>query len=296
MKEGAGDPGGTLQGRPTCKKPAAQTFPPLLKGCIVSRFPGGFLLSNDLSQIELRVPTLLSGDEALVRNYQLGLDLHTDRARSIFDTNEVDKLQRQVGKTINFADLYLAMAKTMRATVLQMTGLNMPLSFFQRIVDARYSERTGLTLWQVEQCRTAARQGYIELPFTGQSRMFDGFVFDEKEWGKNHRIQQVKRHPEDPDVVHEIVNFPIQTIAGNLMLQIQREVSDLLGLYKSPHPDIRMFLNIYDAVWFDCRRQKDVDLAQQAFDHVVNNCRYWQMLQDLYGREVPLAYESSVAA
>jgi DNA polymerase I-like protein with 3'-5' exonuclease and polymerase domains len=273
-KDASGSEGGTIQGRITCKNPSAQTFPPTIKATIKSRFHGGTILSLDLSQIELRVAALCSGDKSLLAAFNDGLDLHTDRAVQLFGKDCLSsptfkKLERQVGKTMNFADLFLASPFRMRMSVHEMTGQLMPLAFFEEVAETRPDARPGLHAWQQSLIRTADAQGSLTLPFTGQSRTFVG--------GSSEHL-------------NEIVNFPIQTQAGNTLLAIQRAIAPLL----SPH--VKMFLQIYDAVYLDVHPSVDLDSLKQKLKFHIEEVRdtgYWAMLQSHYGHTVPLEYDFS---
>lgn len=65
-------------------------------------------LSADYSQIELRVLAHLSQDEALIKAFNAGHDIHAQTAAGLFEVplQEVTKHQRGVGKRINFSILY----------------------------------------------------------------------------------------------------------------------------------------------------------------------------------------------
>lgn len=69
---------------------------------------GRVLVSADYSQIELRVAAALSGDEAMIRTFKEGVDLHQQTAAELFSValDEVTKEQRYASKTINFGVLY----------------------------------------------------------------------------------------------------------------------------------------------------------------------------------------------
>jgi hypothetical protein len=111
--------------------------------------------------------------------------------------------------------------------------------------------------------------GHLALPFTGQSRTFVG--------GSAEHL-------------NEIVNFPIQTQAGNTLLAIQRAIAPLL----SPH--VKMFLQIYDAVYLDVHPSVDLDtLKSKIKSHIeeVRDTGYWAKLQSYYGNTVPLEYDFS---
>jgi hypothetical protein len=90
--------------------------------------------------------------------------------------------------------------------------------------------------------------------------------------------------------LNEIVNFPIQTQAGNTLLAIQRAIAPLL----SPH--VKMFLQIYDAVYLDVHPSVDLDSLKQKLKFHIEEVRdtgYWAMLQSHYGHTVPLEYDFS---
>ncbi len=275
-KNAEGGSGGTLQGRITCKKPSAQTFPPKIKACICSRFPEGKIISMDLSQIELRVAGLLSGDQAFIDAYQNGEDLHEQRARQCF--NDVDENfhdRRQAAKMINFADLFRAGATTMKKQLLAMTGIEFENEFLQKIVRDRKIHRPELWKFQNELIRTAKQNGKVELPFTGQSRYFLGG---------------------DKYEVNEIVNFPIQTSASNTLISIQSYINKHVCNYNLFNPPSHMFLNVYDAIYFDVKDEgEEIKMKQLVADAVeyVQEEGYWYMLSKHYGNEIPLEYDWS---
>lgn len=69
---------------------------------------GRRLVSADYSQIELRVAAALSGDGAMIKTFQDGIDLHQQTAAELFNVplEKVSKDQRYAAKTINFGVLY----------------------------------------------------------------------------------------------------------------------------------------------------------------------------------------------
>lgn len=74
---------------------------------------GKCLVSADYSQFELRLAAALSGDEALITDFNSGIDIHTKTASDVFHIpmGEVTKAQRRAAKTINFGVLYGMSAK-----------------------------------------------------------------------------------------------------------------------------------------------------------------------------------------
>jgi hypothetical protein len=97
--------------------------------------------------------------------------------------------------------------------------------------------------------------------------------------------------------ISEIVNMPIQCTAGNVLLCIQHQLHRTLPSINAPSPDILMFLNVYDAIYFDCRSDTAVDrldtLFRDAFTYVTTQ-GYWARLCQLLGRSVPIRYERTI--
>jgi hypothetical protein len=294
----SGSEGGTIQARITCKNPAAQTFPAVIKDCEHSRYPGGSIVSFDLSQIELRVAAILSGEPTLLAAFNSGLDLHTQRTLAIFGQDAKDrpdfKALRQIGKTVNFADLFGASSARLQRSVLDMSGTLYPLSFFDQIVASRHAQRPGLVGWQYSLCKQAEEQGYIELPYTGHTRTFTGFRLDERAWRNKRELKQVLARG-GKSMISEVCNFPVQATAGNVMLAIQNFIHRALGPLTSPtsHKQPQLFLQVYDALYFDCppgTEQQAADLMWAAVEFV-GTAGYWYELCKRSGHHAPLVYE-----
>ena len=213
--------------------------------------------------------------------YSEGVDLHKQRALQIFgpDIESHPKFNdfRQAGKMINFADLFRSGSTTMQSQLLAMTGQKHPIEFFKNVADSRPHHRPGLWKWQEERINEARTYGYICLPFTGQSRYFMGG----DKWD-----------------VNEIVNFPIQTTAGNTLLRIQARLNETVSSFNARKERAFMFLNIYDAVYFDCHKDmipKLKELVAEAISYVADQ-EYWFWLQELHGRHIPLEYDCELVA
>lgn len=294
----SGSEGGTIQARITCKNPAAQTFPAVIKDCEASRYPGGSIVSFDLSQIELRVAAILSGEPTLLAAFNDGVDLHTQRTLAIFGQDSKDrpdfKALRQIGKTVNFADLFGASSARLQRSVLDMSGTLYPLTFFDQIVASRYEQRPGLVGWQHSLCREAEAKGYIELPYTGHTRTFTSFRLDQRAWNTRRELKQVLARG-GKSMISEVCNFPVQATAGNVMLAIQNFIHRALGPITSPtsHKQPQLFLQVYDALYFDCppgTEQQAADLMWAAVEFV-GTVGYWHQLCKRSGHHAPLIYE-----
>ncbi|MBI2609303.1 MAG: DNA polymerase I [Deltaproteobacteria bacterium] len=67
---------------------------------------GSVLLSCDYSQVELRILAHLSQDEALVKAFKSGEDIHSMTAQEIFQKKKISEEERRIAKAINFGIIY----------------------------------------------------------------------------------------------------------------------------------------------------------------------------------------------
>jgi len=266
--------GGQIQARPSCKNPPAQTFPPIIRLAYQSRWEGGVILVFDFSQHELRTAALLSGDPFLVAAYQENRDLHAERAQQIFGREIIHdpKFQdyyRQAAKHTNFTDLNLGGPEMLQHTIKKKGGITLPIAQCRAIVADRRNQRPGLSLWQDAIIAHGLTHHYIELPFTGHSRSFIG-------------IDRKKQK--------EMVNFCIQAPAAITVWYVCHH------FLRHFYPDLQplgclLFLNLYDALWLDCRTEKVAKEASaclySSMEEVQNN-GYWSRFISLTGNNVPL--------
>jgi DNA polymerase I-like protein with 3'-5' exonuclease and polymerase domains len=273
------------------KKPAAQTFPPPIKRALQSRYPGGSVVSHDLSQIELRVPGVLSGEPSLLSEYSLPKpDLHTKRAIFVFGPTvtsspdfkcgDMRRDPRQWAKKLNFSDLYWAFAKRMQASMLKDTGRLFSFDFFLEIVRSRPILRPVLFDWQNRLIHETRRTGYITLPFTGAGRSFTDF------------------DPTNEDqayITSEVLNCPIQTTAATVQRMIEHEVFTRARRLIH-HSLIAPFLDVHDACYTDCHSSvlsEYLAIYDDAVTHVATR-GYWSQICSHYGNFVPLVAERTV--
>ncbi|MAQ76951.1 hypothetical protein CL684_00250 [Candidatus Campbellbacteria bacterium] len=104
---------GTVTGRFSSRNPNVQNIPTrtdlgrkIREGFVAEE--GNTLVSLDYSQIELRILAMLSGDEALIKIFNDGEDIHAAVAALIggVPVTEVDREMRRKAKVVNFGILY----------------------------------------------------------------------------------------------------------------------------------------------------------------------------------------------
>lgn len=115
------------------------------------------LISADWSQIELRVLAHFSEDPRLVSAFQEEIDLHRATAAELFDVDEgeVTPIQRNVGKTVNFATIY-----GQGATALGQQ-LGVPRKEAKQMIDRYFDIYAGVRSWLDTTVEKAHETGYV---------------------------------------------------------------------------------------------------------------------------------------
>jgi DNA polymerase-1 len=120
--------------------------------------PGHVIASADYSQIELRIMAHLSHDEALLRAFHEGLDVHKATAAEVFGVpvDQVSSEQRRYAKTINFGLIYgmsaFGLAKSLGID--NTAAKNYITRYFERF--------SGVKKYMDDTRQQAKAQGYVE--------------------------------------------------------------------------------------------------------------------------------------
>jgi DNA polymerase-1 len=188
---------------------------------------GNVFVSADYSQFELRLAAVLSGDQALIDDFNQGIDIHTKTASDVFRVpfDEVSKDQRRVAKVINFGVLYGMSPKGLsEATDMSVEEAK---DFIQKYFElrspiARYMEAT------LDQARTS---GYVET-FFGRRRPTPDIT------SSNFMIRESAKRA--------AVNMPIQGTEADLMklamIKMDKELTNLGD----------QVLQIHDSILVEC--------------------------------------------
>ncbi|MDD5194789.1 MAG: DNA polymerase, partial [Candidatus Omnitrophica bacterium] len=88
--------------------PARGKFHQALRKTFVSSFEGGYILSGDYSQIELRILAHFSKDKVLIEAFEKNLDIHSFTASLLFGVDEkaLEAGMRELAKKVNFGIIY----------------------------------------------------------------------------------------------------------------------------------------------------------------------------------------------
>ncbi len=173
--------------------------------------PGYKLVSADYSQIELRIMAHISGDEALLRAFKQGEDIHRATASEVFSVTplEVSNDQRRIAKVINFGLIY-GMSSFGLASNLGITRDAAKL-----YIDRYFARYPGVAAY-MENTRTSAKmKGYVETVFGRR------LWLPEINGGNGPRRQAAER---------AAINAPMQGTAADLikmsMIAVQKWIEE----------------------------------------------------------------------
>ena len=126
---------------------------------------GRILVSADYSQFELRLAAILSGDQALIDDFNHDVDIHTKTASEAFGVpmSEVTKDQRRAAKVINFGILYGMSVKGLA------DAAHMPIYEAKTFIDNYFKLRAPIKKKLEDILRQAREEGYVET-FYGRRR------------------------------------------------------------------------------------------------------------------------------
>jgi len=192
--------------------------------------PEGFkLVAADYSQIELRIMTHLSQDEALIKAFRSGKDIHRATAADIMSIPEeqVTTEQRRNAKAINFGLIYGMSA----------FGLAKQLGIGRKeaasYVQAYFERYPGVQRYMDETRDAASEAGYVETIFGRRLYLPD----------INSSKQMLKKAAE-----RTAINAPMQGTAADI---IKRAMIDVQSWLDSSSVTAKMIMQVHDELVFE---------------------------------------------
>lgn len=245
----------TATGRLSSLRPNMQNIPirseqgQQIRKSFVSSFPGGYIVSADYSQIELRIMAHLSGDEGMIADFLSGHDIHSATAAKIFHVSveDVSKVQRAKAKTANFGIIYGISA----------FGLSQRLSISRQeskeLIDHYFDHYPGVKTYIENAVKTCRKQGYVETIF-GRRRMLPDI---------NAHNANIRKFAE-----RNAVNAPIQGSAADIIKIAMIKVFETM---REKCLKSKMVLQVHDELIFDvCPDELDVviSIAKEQMENV----------------------------
>ena len=189
--------------------------------------PGHAIVSCDYSQIELRIMAHLSGDEALLRAFAQGLDVHRATASEVFGVpvEQVSSEQRRYAKVINFGLIYGMGAFGLAS------NLGIEQKAAKDYIDRYFQRFAGVKRYMDETRAAAKAQGYVETLFGRR------IVLPEINSGNGPRRSGAER---------QAINAPMQGTAADLIKLAMIAVDTALAGRRT-----KMIMQVHDELVFE---------------------------------------------
>ena len=190
---------------------------------------GSLIASADYSQIELRIMAHISEDEALLRAFTEGLDVHRATAAEVFgvDVGQVSSEQRRYAKVINFGLIY----------GMSSFGLARNLGIETRAaaayIDKYFQRYPGVKHYMDETRLSAKSKGYVETVF-----------------GRRLYLPEINspNGPRRGGAERAAINAPMQGTAADLIKLSMNAVQQVLGAEKRA---TKMIMQVHDELVFE---------------------------------------------
>ena len=231
----------TATGRLSSKDPNLQNIPVrtdagkrIRTGFIADQ--GKVLVSADYSQFELRLAAVLSGDQALIDDFNNNVDIHTKTASEAFNVpmNEVTKEQRRAAKVINFGILYGMSVKGLS------DAAKMPIGEAKAFIDNYFNLRAPIKQKLDDILRQAKEEGFVET-YYGRRRPTP----DVK--SPNFVIREAAKRAAE--------NMPIQGTEADLMKRAMIKVSDKLP------EGANLIMQVHDSLIVECGISQEAQVS-----------------------------------
>jgi DNA polymerase I len=219
---------GTPTGRITCSSPSLQQVPHSADYRMCFRAPEGRkLVIADYSQIEMRVLADLAEDEALLRAFDSGADLHRATASRMLGValETVTAAQRAMAKGLNYGIIY-----GMGAEGLAMR-IESTVPEAENLIGQYFRAYPAVSAWLRDAANRAVREGRTRSA-SGRLWVFNLDPSDRQQQGALARVGR---------------NAPIQGTASDIFKRAMRLVDEALS-----GTDARVINSIHDEIVVEC--------------------------------------------
>jgi len=259
---------GTVTGRIASQNPNLQNIPirteqgrRVRQGFIAAE--GHKLLAVDYSQIELRIVAHLAQDEAMMKAFHEGQDIHVTTAAAIANIplNEVSKQERRHAKAINFGLIYGMSPYGLTRTT------DLTLAEAENFVREYFRQFPGVKKWLDNTRLEATRQGYVET-LLGRRRYFPALAA-----GTNYTIRQREER--------EAINAPVQGTAADIIKLAMLKLPETL---EEAGLKTKMILQVHDELIFEVPLE-EIDQASRLVK---------SLMESAFPLSVPLVTEAKI--
>lgn len=201
------------------------------------------LLASDYSQIELRIIASISGDEAMIHDFNEGIDIHTATASRVYDFSleEVNSDIRRNAKTVNFGIIYGISAFGLSER------LGIPRGEAATIIKSYFEKYSGIKKFMDESVEFAKQNGYVQT-LMGRRRYLRDI---------NSKNAIVRGFAE-----RNAINAPIQGSSADMIKVAMIRIHQAMKAQKLKS---KMILQVHDELVFDALKS-ELELLQQIVE------------------------------
>ena len=207
---------------------------------------GSVIASADYSQIELRIMAHISGDEALLRAFHQGLDVHRATASEVFGVapEQVSSEQRRYAKTINFGLIYGMSAYGLARS------LSIDNTAAKNFVERYFERYPGVRRYMDETRKSAKALGYVETVF-----------------GRRLYLPEINspNGPRRSGAERAAINAPMQGTAADLVKLSMVKVQQVLDAEQRA---TKMIMQVHDELVFEVP-QGEVDWVRSEIPRLM---------------------------
>jgi DNA polymerase-1 len=208
--------------------------------------PGNIILAADYSQIELRIMAHLSGDEALLKAFHDGVDVHRATAGEVFgeDYEKVSDDQRRAAKAINFGLMYGMSAFGLARQL----DISRPEA--QEYMDTYFSRYPAVQGFMEKTREQARDQGYVETLFGRR------LYLPEINASNMMRRQGAER---------AAINAPMQGTAADIIKIAMIRVDNWI---QSDQPGARLVMQVHDELVLEVEEAQVNEVRNGVIEHM----------------------------
>ncbi len=260
---------GAVTGRMSSSNPNLQNIPIRTElGRKVRRAfvaePGWLLMAADYSQVELRILAHIAQEPGLIAAFQDDQDIHSATAARLFDVDidAVDKSQRGLAKTINFATIYGVSAFGLS------NRTEMGPKEAQKFLDQYFETYPQIQVYIDQTLTKAKEEGYVET-LLGRKRFFPELQSGSLQFNQRSSIERAA------------MNAPIQGTAADIMKIAMLNVHNKLA---ASGLQARMLLQVHDELV--------LELPPEEKDAAITLVR--EVMESAYTLDVPLKVDVEI--
>ncbi|EJN00893.1 DNA polymerase I [Herbaspirillum sp. YR522] len=209
---------------------------------------GSVIVSADYSQIELRIMAHISGDEAMLKAFADGEDIHRATAAEIFGIApaQVESEQRRYAKVINFGLIYGMSAFGLAG------NLGIERAAAQMYIEKYFQRFAGVKRYMDETRLQARALGYVET------------VFGRRLW-----LPEINspNGPRRQGAERAAINAPMQGTAADL---IKLAMIAVQGWLESSGLATRMIMQVHDELVLEVPQQ-ELELVREKLPELMKN-------------------------